>query len=163
MRLNLLRSGWLQFNVHYYDRIKFKYGYDDEASVQALQQLTEIAVESVPREVENYMFLNQLKFNPDAIKNEVQQVPLHIMQSFMQEKNQALIDQAIESIPRCSVEQITQMIDKRQVIDWNVETVKKLYKEVSSVFDQPQEEDSSVIKNEEQQEIIQTPEKTEDI
>ena len=72
------------------------------------------------------------------------------MQSFMQEKNQALIDQAIESIPRCSVEQITQMIDKRQVIDWNVETVKKLYKEVSSVFDQPHEEESSVVKNEEQ-------------
>jgi len=67
------------------------------------------------------------------------------MQSFMQEKNQALIDQAIECIPRCSVEQITQMIDKRQVIDWNVETVKKLYKEVNTVFDQPQEEDNSFV------------------
>lgn len=37
MKLNLQLSGWLQFNVHYYDRIKFKYGGDDEAIEIALE------------------------------------------------------------------------------------------------------------------------------
>ncbi len=37
MKLNLMRSNWLQYNVHYYDRIKFKYGGDDDASVPSIQ------------------------------------------------------------------------------------------------------------------------------
>lgn len=41
MKLNLMRANWLQYNVHYYDRIKFKYGGDDDASVPSLQQLKE--------------------------------------------------------------------------------------------------------------------------
>jgi DNA-binding transcriptional regulator YhcF (GntR family) len=124
MRLNLLRAGWLQFNVHYYDRIKFKYGYDDDASVQALAQLTEIAVESVPREVESYLFLNQIKPDPQAIKNEVQQIPLQLIQEFMTEKNEEVIntlkDQGITS------EQVNKWIDKRTIVDWNIDTVKKI-------------------------------------
>ena len=124
MRLNLLRSGWLQFNVHYYDRIKFKYGYDDEASVQALAQLTEIAVESVPREVESFMFLNQLKFNAEALKNQVQQLPLLKMQEFMDAKTHRLIEDAErEGVPR---EKVMQMIDLRQLVEWNLDTVKRI-------------------------------------
>ena len=60
MKGNLHRAGWLQYNVHYYDRIKFKYGNDDEASEQALEQLSEQAVESVPRELETFIHLNEL-------------------------------------------------------------------------------------------------------
>jgi len=41
MKLNLMRAGWLQYNVHYYDRIKFKYGGDDDAIEYALEQLKE--------------------------------------------------------------------------------------------------------------------------
>ena len=131
MRLNLLRSGWLQFNVHYYDRIKFKYGYDDEASVQALAQLTEIAVESVPREVESFMFLNQLKFNAEALKNQVQQLPLLKMQEFMDAKTQRLIEDAErEGVPR---EKVMQMIDLRQLVEWNLDTVKRINEKDANV------------------------------
>jgi hypothetical protein len=37
MKANLMRTGWLQYNVHYYDRIKFKYGNDEEASEPSLE------------------------------------------------------------------------------------------------------------------------------
>jgi len=63
MKLNLMRSGWLQYNVHYYDRIKFKYGGDDEAIEYALEQLREQAVESIPRELESFLFINSLEPN----------------------------------------------------------------------------------------------------
>ena len=73
MKLNLQLSGWLQFNVHYYDRIKFKYGGDDEAIEIALEQLKEQAVESIPRELEAFMFLNSLEPNRQAVKSAVHQ------------------------------------------------------------------------------------------
>lgn len=57
--------------MHYYDRIKFKYGNDDEASEQALEQLKEQAVESVPRELESFMFTNKLYPNKQAIRGDV--------------------------------------------------------------------------------------------
>lgn len=58
MKINLHRSGWLQYNVHYYDRIKFKYGNDDDAIDQALIQLSEQMVESVPSELELFVSIN---------------------------------------------------------------------------------------------------------
>ena len=76
MKLNLMRSGWLQYNVHYYDRIKFKYGGDDDAIDIALEQLKEQAVESVPRELETFMFLNRLQPNKQAVRSDVHQQTL---------------------------------------------------------------------------------------
>jgi len=125
MKINLLRSGWLQYNVHYYDRIKFKYGNDDEASEQALEQLKEQAVESVPRELESFMFTNKLYPNKQAIRGDVNQQSLHSILSIMDEMNQELTESAIkdESITR---EMVMKFIDQRKLCDWSVEMVKKI-------------------------------------
>ena len=73
MKINLHRAGWLQYNVHYYDRIKFKYGNDDDAIDQSLVQLSEQMVESVPRELESFIFINQLKTNKGSLRGEATQ------------------------------------------------------------------------------------------
>ena len=67
MKYNLQQSCWLQFNVHFYDRIKSKYAI---RSANALSMLKETAIESVPKEIESFLFLNQLKPNKFAYKGE---------------------------------------------------------------------------------------------
>lgn len=87
MKANLMRAGWLQYNVHYYDRIKFKYGNDDEASDQALEQLREQAVESVPREVETFLFMNELQASKSGIRGDATQTSLHHILNVMEAMN----------------------------------------------------------------------------
>ena len=53
MKYNLQQACWLQFNVHFFDRIKAK-----ERSERAIEILKEFVVESVPKEIETFIFLN---------------------------------------------------------------------------------------------------------
>ncbi len=133
MKLNLLRSGWLQFNVHYYDRIKFKYGGDDEAIDMALEQLKEQAVESVPRELETFMFLNQLIPNKKADRSEVHQQSLLNIYEMVD----SLIEEMISQVTQKTAEEgsestsyteddVRQLIRDKKIYDWNPETVKKI-------------------------------------
>ena len=53
MKVNLLRSCWLQFNVHYYDKMKAVY---DGDRLRALMHLCDVAIDSVPKDIEQYLF-----------------------------------------------------------------------------------------------------------
>ena len=53
MKVNLLRSCWLQFNVHYYDKMKAVY---DGGRARALMHLCDVAIDSVPKDIEQYLF-----------------------------------------------------------------------------------------------------------
>jgi len=54
MKVNLQLSCWLQFNVHYYDKMKEVFGNTQDS----LQHLSEVSVECVPKDIEAYMFIN---------------------------------------------------------------------------------------------------------
>ena len=54
MKVNLQQSCWLQFNVHYYDKMKEVFG----NTLDSLQHLSEVSVECVPKDIEAYMFIN---------------------------------------------------------------------------------------------------------
>lgn len=127
MKLNLLRANWLQYNVHYYDRIKFKYGGDDDASVPSLQQLKEQVVESVPRELEAFVFLNQLVPNKEAQRKDVQQQSLANILEMMSLKCEETINSVLSDVSQTITrEDVIKLIDTRKIFDWNPETIKKL-------------------------------------
>ena len=131
MNLNLQLSGWLQFNVHYYDRIKFKYGGDDEAIEISLEQLKEQAVESIPRELENFMFLNCLESNRQAVKSAVHQQSLFNIYEVVDSLTNQMIAEVMQSEPpegreKYNEADIKKLIDEKRVHDWIPETVKKL-------------------------------------
>lgn len=118
MKYNLQSSCWLQFNVHFYDRIKSKYGL---RSSNALSQLKETAVESVPKEIETYMFLNQLKPNKFAYKGESVQQSLINVITLIEDMTNDLYKQAEDlGIDKKLVEQ---MINSHKLFEWNINTL----------------------------------------
>eukprot|EP00347_Sterkiella_histriomuscorum_P011703 403371431 len=121
MKYNLQQSCWMQFNVHFYDRIKSKYGHRPD---QALSQLKETAIESVPKEIETYLFLNQLKANKFAFKGEAVQQSLLNLINLLEEKNQLLFQQAKElGIDKQLVEK---MMHQQKFFEWNIEVLQGL-------------------------------------
>ena len=131
MKLNLVRSGWLQYNVHYYDRIKFKYGGDDDAIDISLEQLKEQAVESVPRELETFMFLNRLQPNKQAVRSDVHQQTLLNIYDMVDILTNEMIAEVVSADPpegadKYTEQDVKKLIEEKKVHDWNPETVKKI-------------------------------------
>jgi hypothetical protein len=117
--------------VHYYDRIKFKYGGDDEAIEIALEQLKEQAVESIPRELDAFMFLNTLEPNRQAVKSAVHQQSLSNIYDLVDSLTNQMISEVMQSeTPECGEKykeaDIKKLIEEKRVHDWIPETVKKL-------------------------------------
>lgn len=73
MKVNLLQSCWQQFNVHYYDKMKSVFNNNRD---EALWYLQEASIETVPKDIENYMFVNQITGNKYSTKSEVVQQSL---------------------------------------------------------------------------------------
>jgi hypothetical protein len=56
-RINLEKSGWPQFNVHFYDKLKAA----SRGRVQvALDRLKQDSVLRVPRDIESFLFRNRI-------------------------------------------------------------------------------------------------------
>jgi len=73
MKINLLQSCWLQFNVHYYDKMKSVYDGDRD---KALAHLQDVAIDSVPKDIEQFMFASQVVGDKDATRSEIVQISL---------------------------------------------------------------------------------------
>ena len=80
MKVNLQQSCWLQFNVHYYDKMKSVFGNRE----RALEHLSETAIETVPKDIEQYMFVNQFSGSKYATKNEISQESLTVSINYTQ-------------------------------------------------------------------------------
>ena len=85
MKVNLQQSCWLQFNVHYYDKMKEALGNTQDS----LSHLSEVSVECVPKDIEAYMFINQVVGQSEQVnRSEIVQESLQNVIETMEQMNQ---------------------------------------------------------------------------
>ncbi len=122
MKVNLQQSCWLQFNVHYYD--KFKLLFDSPSD--ALRHLCDVCVDSVPKDIESFMFTNQIVgTSDDHNRSEIVQMSLQHVIETMEKMNEEIKQEALQQ-KGIQGEVVDKMIESQRLFEWNVDTIEAL-------------------------------------
>ncbi|CDW80372.1 UNKNOWN [Stylonychia lemnae] len=114
-------SGFSQFNVHYYDRLKIKYLNNREL---ALRQLKEQALDVVTKDVESYLFLNNLKPNKYIMHQTSMKIAQEYISKVFEQENQNLVEKLVErGYDRNKIEDA---LIKGKFYEWDIENVIKI-------------------------------------
>ena len=82
-------------------------------------RLKEHAIESVPKDIEKYIFINQLKPNRFSTSTEVIQQSLHNILDIIEERNAELIRKAEDR--NLDLKKLEELISKKKLYEWSME------------------------------------------
>ena len=114
-RVNTLISGWPQFNVHFYDKMR------KQNSRSAMSQLKNDCVLSVPRDIEGYLFKQQYDlslFAHNASLGNATQSQQYVMDTV-----DAKFEKLRDSVYKLglSMEQFRSMVEAQALFEWSPE------------------------------------------
>jgi cob(I)alamin adenosyltransferase len=85
-------------------------------------------VESVIKELEAYLFINRKQAIKPEVRGEATQRCLHSIINVMESMNDELAERANPETDGITKEQVNVIIDSRELVEWSLETAKKIIK-----------------------------------
>lgn len=148
-RINLEKSGWPQFNVHFYDKLKAA----SRGRVQvALDRLKQDSVLRVPRDIESFLFRNRIdlsKYSHNRNLNNATQSQQYVM-DLIDKK----FDKLKDRIYKLGIKpvQFRSMVENHTLIEWSPEICLALSSRFCSWI--VQEEDENFDETEDAKSVI---------